>query len=92
MPGAKGKSGGARPVLPHHHARGPKRQYASLDALLTQPYVIELKSLDMSIYIETPATLLNGDGSELEFQFKMKNTLGELVDVIGTLRPREDDD
>jgi len=92
MPGTKGRSGGARPVLPHHQARGPKRQYASLDALLTKPYVIELKSLDMSVYIETPATLLNGDGSELEFQFKMQNALGETVDVIGTLRPREEDD
>lgn len=79
-------------MLPHHQARGPKRQYASLDALLTTPYVIELKSIDASIYIETPATLLNGDGSELEFQFRMANALGEMVDVIGTLRPRESDD
>lgn len=92
MPGKKGKSGGARPVLPHHQARGPKRQYASLSAPLTTKYFIELKSLDSTIYIETPATLLNGNGSELEFQFKMQNALGESVDVIGTLRPREEDD
>lgn len=92
MPGTKGRSGGARPVLPHHQARGPKRQHASLSAPLTTPYVIEIKSIDSTIYIEAPATLLNGDGEELEVQFKMRNELGEMVDTIITLRPRESDD
>jgi len=70
--------------------RGDRR--ANFNVKLDVPCVIELKSLDASIYIETPAALLNGDGKALEAQFKMRNALGEMVDTILTLRVRESDD
>lgn len=71
---------------------GAQKRYAHLRAALGGGYVIELKSLDISIYVEAAATILNGDGETFEWQFKMKNMRGETVDVIGTLRLRESDD
>ena len=68
------------------------KQFAQLKAPLGAGYVVELKALDATIYIEAPATILNGDGTTLEWQFKMESRYGEIVDVIGTLRPAESGD
>jgi len=67
--------------------RGDRR--ANFNVKLDVPCVIELKSLDNTIYIEAPAALLNGDGKTLEWKFKMRNSLGKTVDVIATLKSKK---
>lgn len=83
MTGVKGKSGGARPVLPHHQRRGPKRkltpQFRKGETLLSERQTL---AGDINERREL-WTVLSVGADEIEFQ------CGD--DIIVVRRPDEDD-